>query len=73
MVSLRDLQNGADNSHGTFELENVNRFDSGVSIDDRLGGHPVLVFGYRDVKRDSDLPNLSNFENRVLCIIWYDF
>jgi hypothetical protein len=73
MVSLPDFQNGADNSHGTFELENVNRFDSGLSIDDRLGGHPVLAFGYRDVKRDADLPNLSNFENRVSCTIGYDF
>jgi hypothetical protein len=41
-------------------------FGFGVSIDHRLGSHLVLGFGYRYVRRDFDLPNLSYFENRVL-------
>ena len=60
-------------SPGALESENVNLFCFGVSVDHRLGSHLVLGFGYRYVKRDFDLPNLSYFEDRVLCTIGYDF
>ena len=41
----------------------------------RIGSAVICfsAFGYRYVQRDSDLPNLSYFENRVLCTIGYDF